>query len=160
EVLHMNERYIAGIDIGTTGSKAGIFDLMGNMIASGYREYSCSYPRPNWIEQDPYILVSQAMEASKEAIKKSGINPADIISLSFSTQRSCANFLDSNDNLLRSMISWQDSRCHEEINDILLKISAQEFMILPVFLLIPPGFYPRCCGLEKMNLRFGKRQKR
>jgi len=24
------------------------------------------------------------------------------------------------------MISWQDSRCHEEIHDILLKISAEE----------------------------------
>jgi len=145
----MNERYIAGIDIGTTGSKAGIFDLMGNMIASGYREYSCSYPRPNWIEQDPYILVSQAMEASKEAIKKSGINPADIISLSFSTQRSCANFLDSNDNLLRSMISWQDSRCHEEINDILLKISAQEFYDITGFPINTTWILPKMLWVRK-----------
>ena len=83
----MKERYIAGIDIGTTGSKAGIFDLKGNMLSGGYREYSCSYPKPNWIEQDPSFLVSQAMEASKEAIKNSGVNPTDIVSLGFSTQK-------------------------------------------------------------------------
>ena len=66
----MKERYIAGIDIGTTGSKAGIFDLKGNILSSGYREYSCSYPKPNWIEQDPSFLVSQAMEASKRSNKE------------------------------------------------------------------------------------------
>ena len=64
----MAEKYLAGIDIGTTGAKAAIFDLKGDMISSAYREYGCSYPKPNWIEQDPYFLVSQAMEASKEAI--------------------------------------------------------------------------------------------
>ena len=123
----MKEIFIAGIDIGTTGSKAGIFDLKGNMLSNGYREYPCLYPKPNWIEQNPEFLVSQAMEASKEAINKSGVNPSDIVSLGFSTQRSCTIFLDKKDNLLRPMISWQDSRSHEEINDILLKISAEEF---------------------------------
>ena len=66
----MSEKYLAGIDIGTTGAKAAIFNLKGNIISSAYREYGCSYPKPNWIEQDPYFLVSQAMEASNEAIYK------------------------------------------------------------------------------------------
>ncbi|MHB1375836.1 MAG: xylulokinase [Candidatus Humimicrobiaceae bacterium] len=145
----MKERYVAGIDIGTTGSKAGIFDLKGNMISGGYREYSCSYPKPNWIEQDPSFLVSQAMEASKEAIKKSGVNPSNIVSLGFSTQRSCANFLDKNGNLLRPMISWQDSRCHEEIHDILLKISAEEFYDITGFPINTTWVLPKILWVRK-----------
>jgi xylulokinase len=43
----MAHRYLAGIDIGTTGTKAVIFDLTGSTIASAYREYSCVYPKPN-----------------------------------------------------------------------------------------------------------------
>jgi xylulokinase len=145
----MKEKYIAGIDIGTTGSKAGIFDLTGNMLSSGYREYSCSYPKPNWIEQDPSFLVSQAMEASKDAIRKSGINPVDIVSLGFSTQRSCAIFLDKDCNLLRPMISWQDSRCHEEIHDILLKISAEEFYDITGFPINTTWVLPKMLWVRK-----------
>ncbi len=123
----MAKKFLAGIDIGTTGSKAAIFDLEGNMLGSGYREYGCSYPKPSWIEQDPAQLVSEAMSASKEAIEKSGVDSKHIASVGFSTQRSCTNFIDKNGKLLRPMISWQDTRCTEEMEDILAKISEEEF---------------------------------
>ncbi len=40
----MKNKYLAGIDIGTTGSKSAIFDLEGNIAGSSYHEYECSYP--------------------------------------------------------------------------------------------------------------------
>jgi len=119
----MNGKYLAGIDIGTTGAKAAIFDLSGNPFASAYREYPCSYPKPNWIEQDPGQLVLNAMDASKEAFLKSGINKNDITALSISSQRSCTIFIDKNHKLLRPMISWQDSRSGLEVDEIRSKIS-------------------------------------
>ncbi|GAG58502.1 unnamed protein product [marine sediment metagenome] len=88
----MSNKYLAGIDVGTTGSKTGIFDLNGNLISSGYREYSCSYPKPNWVEQDAKLIVGSAIESAKEAISKSNINPRDIASVSVSTQRTCSIF--------------------------------------------------------------------
>ncbi len=145
----MSGKYLAGIDIGTTGSKAAIFDLEGNMLGSGYREYSCSYPKPNWIEQDPDQLVSAAMEASGEAIAKSRVDPGDIASLGFSTQRSCANFIDKNGKLLRPMISWQDSRCTKEIDDILLKISAEEFYKITGFPINTTWILPEILWVRK-----------
>ena len=123
----MENKLLAGIDIGTTGAKAAIFDLKGNILGSGYREYQCTYPKPNWIEQDPDFLVSEAMNASKDAIYKSGINPNEIVSLGFSTQRSCANFIGKSGLLLRPMISWQDSRCSEEVLEIAEKILPEEY---------------------------------
>ena len=123
----MKEKYLAGIDIGTTGSKAAIFDLEGNIAGSSYHEYECSYPKPNWIEQDPNQLVNEAMAAAKEAIKQSGIDPKEIASLGFSTQRSCTILIDKNRKLLRPMISWQDSRCVEEVRDITDRIPSKEF---------------------------------
>ena len=119
----MNSKYLAGIDIGTTGAKAAIFNLHGEMISSNYKEYSCTYPKPNWIEQDPKILVLSAMDVAKKAIYKSKINPAEIASLGISTQRSCTIFLDRLGNLLRPMISWQDSRSAVEVEEIASKIS-------------------------------------
>lgn len=145
----MSEKYLAGIDIGTTGSKAAIFDFQGNSISSSYREYGCSYPKPNWIEQDPYFLVSQAMEASREAIEKSGLNPKDILSLGLSTQRSCSNFLDAKGNLLRPMISWQDSRCTEEVKEIITKFSAEKFYNITGFPVNTTWVLPKIMWVRK-----------
>ncbi|MBN1298146.1 MAG: xylulose kinase [Actinobacteria bacterium] len=123
----MKSKYLAGIDIGTTGAKAALFDLEGNCLASAYREYPCSYPRPNWIEQDPESLVAYAMEASKEAIYKSGVKNTDIAALAISSQRSCTIFIDKNGKPLRPMISWQDSRCYAELEEIRSKISDMDY---------------------------------
>lgn len=123
----MSNKYLAGIDVGTTGSKTGIFDLNGNLISSGYREYSCSYPKPNWIEQDPSILASSAMDSAKDAILKSNVNPKYIASIALSTQRTCSIFIDKSGNLLRPMISWQDNRTTEEVEEINEKISYQDY---------------------------------
>ncbi len=119
--------YLAGIDIGTSGSKAAIIDLEGNIISSGYKEYSCTYPKPNWVEQDPKMVVLSAMEASKEAVSKSGINPKEIISLSISSQRSCTIFIDKGGNPIGPMISWQDNRTNKEVKDIESKIRSLEY---------------------------------
>jgi xylulokinase len=145
----MPEKYLAGIDIGTTGSKAAIFDLKGNSVSSSYREYGCFYPKPNWIEQDPEFLVSQAMTASKEAIEKSRLNPKDILSLGLSTQRSCSNFLDGKGNLLRPMISWQDSRCTEEVKEITTKFGKEKFYQITGFPVNTTWVLPKIMWVRK-----------
>ncbi len=123
----MKLKYLAGIDIGTTGAKAAIFDFSGNPVASAYREYICSYPKPNWIEQDPRQLVDAAMDALREVISKSGLNNKEVAALSVSSQRSCTIFIDKNNRLLRPMISWQDSRAFVEVNEIREKISDMDY---------------------------------
>lgn len=110
----MLQTYLAGIDIGTSGAKAMIFDVSGKSLASAYREYGSSYPRPNWVEQDAELLVESAMAAMKAAVAASNLDPARIVSVSLSAQRCCAIFLDGNDRLIRPMISWQDNRAEEE----------------------------------------------
>ncbi|MHB1337164.1 MAG: xylulokinase [Candidatus Humimicrobiaceae bacterium] len=120
-------KYLAGIDIGTTGAKAAVFDLNGNLISSAYREYVCDFLKPGWVEQDPDLIVDLAMEASKEAIKKENIDPKEIASLGISSQRCCTIFVDKFLMPIRPMISWQDSRTSKEVEEILEKMSAQEF---------------------------------
>ena len=89
----MGGKYIAGIDIGTTGAKTAIFDVDGNIRASGYREYTCSYPRAGWVDQDPDLLVKSAMDSVKEALSVSSVNPSDVGAVSVSAQRSCTILL-------------------------------------------------------------------
>jgi xylulokinase len=123
----MGQRYVVGMDIGTTGAKAAVFSLDGRLAASAYSEYTCTYPRPNWVEQDVDLIVGRAIECCGTAVKKSGLDPASIASVAFSAQRCCSIFVDAGGALVRPMISWQDNRTHEEVAEIEKKISADEF---------------------------------
>ena len=123
----MSTIYLAGIDIGTTGAKTAIFDLSGKMVSSGYREYACAYPKANWVEQDPELLVASSMEASREAIAKSGIDPKAIAGIGVSAQRSCTIFVDGRGVPVRPMISWQDNRTSAEVDDIKQKFTPGDF---------------------------------
>lgn len=119
--------YLAGIDIGTTGTRAAIFDLKGDVIACAYQEYECLYPKPNWIEQNPEDLMKHTFAVIKEAVYKSGIKPHEISSIGVSSQRSCSIFVDRAGKLLRPMISWQDSRSSSEVREIESKISPMDY---------------------------------
>ena len=44
---------LMGLDVGTTGAKGVAFDLDGTILASAYREYPLTSPRPGWQELDP-----------------------------------------------------------------------------------------------------------
>ncbi len=43
-------RLLAGIDIGTTGSRCMIFDLTGRCLASAYHDYPLIHLQTGWIE--------------------------------------------------------------------------------------------------------------
>jgi xylulokinase len=79
--------YVAGLDIGTTGVKAMIFETDGSVAAAAYREYPCVYPKPGRVEQDVQHLWRKVCEATREPITKSGVEPQKIRSLGISSQR-------------------------------------------------------------------------
>ena len=110
--------YLAGIDIGTSGAKAMVFDQDGQPQSSAYQEYPCSYPKPGWVEQDPDLLVTATMKAIRAAVIESKVRPEEIASISLSAQRCCGIFLDDSEVLLRPMISWQDNRTPVEVQEI------------------------------------------
>jgi len=123
----MSQKYLVGIDIGTTGAKALVTDLEGRVLASGYKEYGCTFPRANQVEQDVEMLTASSMETCRIALEQSGVDPADVAGISFSAQRCCTIFVDEAGTPLRPMISWQDNRPTAEVEEIGTKISADDF---------------------------------
>ncbi len=107
--------YLAGVDVGTTGARCALFDLKGVRVASEYREYGASYPKPGWVEQDFDDLIRRTMEACKATVAKSGVSPERILSVAFSTQRSVTCPVDAQGKAVRPMISWQDARTGDQV---------------------------------------------
>ncbi len=118
------------------GARCALFDLKGNLLFSEYREYGATYPKPGWVEQDLDEMVASTMEACKATIVKSGIDPKEIVSIGFSTQRSVTVPVDKDGNKVRPMLSWQDARTGAEVGDLLKKIDGGEYYDISG---MPPG---------------------
>ena len=142
-------KYIAGIDIGTTGAKTIIFDEGGAPIEGAYQEYECLYPHPAWVEQSPEELLEAAIITLRDAFRKSGLNKNDLLAISFSTQRSCVIFLDEEGKPLCNMISWQDGRTSAEVNEIEQIISAEKFYDVTGLLLGTTWILPKVMWIRK-----------
>lgn len=123
-------QYLAGIDVGTTGTRCSIYDLKGKRLSSEYLEYPSAYPQPGWVEQDIRFMIERCMTACREAVKASGIKPEYIASIGFSTQRSVTCPVDANGDPVRDMISWQDARTGAEVEDMRKVIGDAEYYTL------------------------------
>lgn len=76
--------YLLGLDVGTTGTKAVVFDLDGNIKGYGFREYDVICEKPGYAEQDPQRVWELTKFVIRQAVSESGIK--DIRALSLSVQ--------------------------------------------------------------------------
>lgn len=76
--------YLLGLDVGTTGAKAVVFDLDGNMKGSGFQEYDVICEKPGCAEQEPQKVWELTKLVIRQAVSESGVR--DIKALSLSVQ--------------------------------------------------------------------------
>ena len=110
--------FVAALDLGTTGCRTFIFDLAGTIIASDYQEWESYYPSPSYVEQDATIWWDSIKKTIERAIKKSGIDKTDIVSLSVTNQRETIVPVDKEGNPLHNALVWQDRRTIDQVEFI------------------------------------------
>lgn len=120
-------RYLAGVDVGTSGARCSLFDVSGRLVSSAGCEYGASYPRPGWVEQDPQLLIDRTMEACRRTISQSGVSSNEIAAIAFSTQRSVTCAMDEHGVPLRWLISWQDARTAAQVAQLRELVDAEEY---------------------------------
>src|SRR3954463_2375975 len=82
----MSNTYLAGIDIGTTGTKAILCDAAGRIVAQAGQEYPTAYPRASWAEQDPQDWGRAPCLVVRRVLDESGIDPKQVAAISVSDQ--------------------------------------------------------------------------
>jgi len=70
--------YFIGLDIGTSGLKAGIVDLHGNIIESVYRPKKYVSKEPGRMEQDIDEILTDTLKIVRDVTQKSNIDSGDI----------------------------------------------------------------------------------
>ena len=93
--------FVAALDLGTTGCRTYIFDIAGTVLAKDYQEWNSFYPSPSYIEQDANAWWESIKLTIDSAIKKSGIDKSEIVSLSVTNQRETIVPVDKEGNPLR-----------------------------------------------------------
>jgi gluconokinase len=101
---------VLGLDVGTTGVKAVLFQRSGAVAASALREYPLSAPRPGWAEQDPDQIVAASVEAMAEVTADALRQGIEVAGVSVSTAMHSLLALDGHGRPLTPSVTWADGR--------------------------------------------------
>ncbi len=108
--------YYIGVDIGTSATKAVLFDSKGNVIKKSSYEYNIIVPKNGYAEQNPLDWLNASINALNDvslcACKE------DIKGIGLSGQMHGLVILDKNDNILYNSIIWCDNRTTNEVHEI------------------------------------------
>ena len=90
------ENYVLGFDIGTTGTRAMIFDRKSKEISSAYSEFTQYFPQDGWVEHDAVEIYDVTLKMAAEALKKADIKPEQIAAIGIANQRETTVIWDKN----------------------------------------------------------------
>lgn len=110
--------FIISVDLGTTGTKAALFDLNGRLIADAYEETRLIYPKPGLVEQDPEDFYTSSINTIKQLVAKSKVDPGEVKALAFDSQMAGVMGIDSQWKPATHYDSWLDSRCRRYVEMI------------------------------------------
>lgn len=115
-----------GLDIGTTGTKANIFNEQGEILASAYREYPLSHPRTGWIELDPEQVWQKVRQAVSEAAGAAASDP--VRAFAISTLGEAAVPVDAGGAVLDNSIIGFDNRASDMFDEWVARQDRAEIM--------------------------------
>jgi FGGY-family pentulose kinase len=102
--------YLMGIDLGTEGVRAGIFDREGAPVGFSSFAYETHHPHAGWAEQDPDQWWSALTQAVPAALDDGGVSAEEIAGISVDATSSTVLAVDADGRPLRPAILWMDVR--------------------------------------------------
>lgn len=102
--------YVVGIDGGTEGLRAAVFNLAGKPVAFASQAYPTRFPQPSWAEQDPADWWSAVGATVRQAVRDAGIAPSDVSAVCADTTCCSVVALDGNGDAVRPALIWMDVR--------------------------------------------------
>ncbi len=99
-----------GLDIGTGGCKAVVFNSEGKELAASFREYTVLHPHPDWAELNPDEVIDQCFTVIKEVNAKVS-DP--VVSMSISSQGEAFTPVGQNGRALGNAMVSSDSRARD-----------------------------------------------
>lgn len=100
---------VLAVDIGTSATKAVLFDGQGSILSLARRPYPMATPRPDWAEQDPEVVYPAVLEAIREAYASRPVG-CSVDAVAFSAQWYSTMPVAGDDRALAPYLTWSDRR--------------------------------------------------
>ena len=125
------QTYVAGIDVGTGGTRAVIMDENGRIAASATEEHQAfASPSIGWAEQRPEDWWRAAKIAIPKALEIGKLRGEQISCVGFSGQMHGAVMLDDFDKVVRPALIWCDVRTEKQCKELNERIGAERLIRL------------------------------
>lgn len=111
--------FVVGVDIGTTSTKAIVYDEKGNIFAKHAVEYPLDTAQPSSAVQDPDEIFRAVLTSVSTSVRSASIPVENICCVSFSSAMHSVIAVDANGTPLTPCITWADSRGNQETEEIL-----------------------------------------
>lgn len=110
----LKQQAILSLDVGTTSTRAILFDAQGKALFQADLACELSYPENGWVEQSPEELLEKSIEVIKSNIDYAQKNNIDILSMGITNQRETTIVWDkTTGKSVYPAIVWQDRRAAE-----------------------------------------------
>jgi len=79
--------FVLALDQGTTSSRALLFDRSGAIVSVDQYEFPQSFPKPGWVEHDPFEIWDSQLRAARGALEKAGVAASQLAAIGITNQR-------------------------------------------------------------------------
>jgi xylulokinase len=114
----MRKTYLLGVDLGTTATKAALYDRNGRFVSEGLAEVPLYHPKPGCVEQENEDFYDSAVEAVRKCLEACSVNPRAIAGISFDSQMAGIGTIDDYFKPATKFDSWLDMRCQPYIDEM------------------------------------------
>lgn len=111
---HMD--YTIGVDLGTTSTKAVLYDMDCNVLGYANKLYDLYQDEPDMAEEDPDEIFSAVVDALTELVRKADLTQGTLRSVSFSAAMHSLIGLDKDHKPITRAITWADNRAEKYAN--------------------------------------------
>jgi len=122
-------RFLIGLDIGTSNVKAGLFDANGQLLVRASAPIQLYLPQPGWVEQDPNDWWKGACKVLRQILNR--VDPAEVVALGLSGQCPGHVLVAADFQPIGRAIIWRDQRAVEEaawLNEHITPAQTQEWV--------------------------------
>jgi xylulokinase len=120
--------YFLGIDSSTTATKALLMHADGEVVGVASSEYTYEVPQPLWTEQNPDLWWQATTLSVRQVLADSQVDPGEIRGVGLTGQMHGLVLLDSEGEVLRPAILWNDQRTGAECDQIRTLLGKERFI--------------------------------
>lgn len=146
---------LLGVDVGTSGCKAGVFSVEGQCLGMAYREYATVRPREGWAELDSRDVFEKVKDTVAEAARATRGDP--VTALSVSTMGEAMTPVSADREILGPSILMADLRGAEHARRLAREWGQERFYAINPNILGPNYSLPKLLWLrERQPELFGR----